>query len=111
MALVLFDSNIIIDALKGYEQALQELAYWDEPAISALTWMEVYAGATPDEVPRLDELIEEIGFEVIHTDDEIMKQAAQIRGESIRKGSKIALPDAIIMATAVTRNLTIVTRN
>ncbi len=111
MALVLFDSNILIDALKGYEQALQELAYWDEPAISVVTWMEVYAGATPNEVPRLDELMANIGFEIIQTDEAIMKLAAQIRGESIRKGPKIALPDAIIMATAMHRNLTVITRN
>jgi len=68
MALVLFDSNILIDALKGYEHALQEL-------------------------------------------DAIMKQAARIRGDSIRKGPKIALPDAIIMATALSFNLKIITRN
>lgn len=111
MALVLFDSNILIDALKGYEQALQELAYWDEPAISAVTWMEVYAGATPDEVPRLDELIANVGFEVIHTDDNIMKLAAKIRGESIRNGPKVALPDAIIMATALHLELQVITRN
>lgn len=40
-----------------------------------------------------------------------MKQAAQIRSESIRKGRKIALPDAIIMATALCFKLKIVTRN
>jgi len=111
MALVLFDSNILIDALKGYEQAVQEMSYWDGPAISAVTWMEVYAGATQDEIPRLDELIADVGFEVIHTDDEIMKLAAQIRGDSIRKGPKIALPDAIIMATALHLDLQIITRN
>ena len=111
MALVLYDTNILIDALKGYEQALQELAYWDEPAISAVTWMEVYAGATPDEVPRLDELIANVGFEVIHTDRDIMKLAAEIRGDSIRKGPKVGLPDAIIMATALHLKLQIITRN
>lgn len=41
MALVLFDTNILIDALHGYEHALQELAHWDEPSISAVTWMEI----------------------------------------------------------------------
>ena len=111
MALVLFDSNILIDALKGYEEALQELSYWDEPAISAVTWMEIYAGATANDVPRLDELIVGVGFEIIQTDEAVMRAAAQIRGESLRKGPKIALPDAIIMATAQSLDLKIITRN
>jgi predicted nucleic acid-binding protein len=111
MALVLFDTNILIDALKGYEQALQELAYWDEPAMSAVTWMEVYAGATQDEIPRLDGLIQDVAFEIIHINANIMALAAQIRGNSIRNGPKIALPDAIIMATARRLNLQVVTRN
>lgn len=111
MALVLFDTNILIDALKGYQAALDEIAYWDGPAISAITWMEIYAGAQPEEVSAIDTLIHEVGFEVIHTNDEIARLAAQIRGDSIRAKRKIALPDAIIMATAQVRNLTIITRN
>lgn len=37
--LVLFDTNILIDWSKGYKQALTELAHWDNPAISVITWM------------------------------------------------------------------------
>lgn len=111
MALVLYDSNILIDALKGYDAAVEELAYWDSPAISAVTWMEVYAGALSQEIPVLDALINEIGFEIIHTDDQIMTFAARIRGTSLRKGPKISLPDAIIMATAKHHSLKIITRN
>ena len=111
MALVLFDTNIFIDALKNYTEALEELAHWDDPAISAITWMEIYAGATPEEVPVIDAMIKGTGFAIIHTDDEIARIAAQIRGESIRKRPKIALPDAIIMATAQARGLPIITRN
>lgn len=111
MALVLFDTNILVDALKNYPEALDEIAHWDEPAISAITWMEIYAGAKPEEMSAIDIFIRGVGFEVIHTDDEIARGAAQIRGDSIRKGPKIALPDAIIMATAQVRNLTIITRN
>lgn len=44
MAPVVFDTNILIDVLKGYEQVLAELAYWDERYMSAMTWMEVLAG-------------------------------------------------------------------
>lgn len=111
MALVLFDTNILIDALKGYQQAIEELAYWDEPAISVITWMEIYAGANVTDVPKLDSFMADFGFEVIHTNDDIMREAASIRSESRRLGPKIALPDAIIIATAWTMNLNVVTRN
>jgi predicted nucleic acid-binding protein len=111
MALVLFDTNILIDALKGYKAAFDELVYWDDPAISAITWMELSAGAKPDEVPKLDEFISGFAFEIIHTDDSIMTVAANLRAESIRQGPKIALPDAIIMATAISKGMMLVTRN
>ncbi|SFL41988.1 type II toxin-antitoxin system VapC family toxin [Rugamonas rubra] len=111
MALVLFDTNILIDALKGYKVALDELEYWNEPAISAITWMELFAGAKPDDIDELTRFIADFGFEIIHTDDGIMAAAAHIRGKSIRQGPKIALPDAIIMATSIARGLILITRN
>lgn len=43
--LVLFDTNILIDWSKGYPEALTELAHWDHPAISVITWIELYGGA------------------------------------------------------------------
>ncbi|MES2295397.1 MAG: type II toxin-antitoxin system VapC family toxin [Pseudomonadota bacterium] len=111
MALVLFDTNILIDALKGYRQAIDELAFWDEPAISVITWMEIYAGAKTSEVGRLDHFMSDFGFEIIHTDGDIMREAARVRSESRQIGPKIALPDAIIIATARTRDLPVITRN
>lgn len=38
MALALFDSKFLIDALKGYEVARRELMHYDDGAISAITW-------------------------------------------------------------------------
>lgn len=111
MALVLFDTNILIDALKGYPEALDELAYWDGPAISAITWMEICAGAHTQDVPKLHAFFDEFGFEILHTNHQIMAGAAKIRGDSIRSGAKVALPDAIILATALVHKLTLITRN
>ena len=111
MALVIFDTNIIIDALKGYKPALDEPEYWDEPAISAITWMEVVAGTKPEEEGEVMGFLDDFGFEIIHTDADIMFAAAKIRKLSIRSGAKIPLPDAIIQGTAVVKNALIVTRN
>lgn len=110
-ALVLFDTNILIDATKGYPEALAELAYWDDPTISSITWMEVYAGADVDDAPRFDAFMAEFGFEIIEIDSEIMQAAAALVSERRRFGPKIALPDAIIAATAMVKGLTVITRN
>jgi len=90
---------------------LAELAHWDHPAISAVTWMEWYGGADMDDVPRFDAFIVEFGLEIIEIDAEIMRTAAALVAKRRRAGKKIALPDAIIQATADVRKLTIITRN
>lgn len=109
--LVLFDTNILIDWSKGYKQALTELAHWDNPAISVITWMELYGGADIDDVPRFDEFMADFGFEIIDIDADIMRIAPSIVSERRRLGPKMSLPDAIIQATADIRQLTIITRN
>ncbi|MCC6069420.1 hypothetical protein ACFSQU_09145 [Massilia sp. GCM10020059] len=65
MTAVIFDTNILIDALIGYPEALSELAYWDMPAISAITWIETYSGASADEMPKFDKFLGSLGFEVL----------------------------------------------
>ncbi len=111
MALVLFDSNIVIDYLNGIAEAHDELTYWDEPAISVISWMEVRANIKPDEEDKFELLFNEGGFEIIRIDDAIMTAAARIRTEGLRKGPKIALMDAIIKATAQVQKLLVITRN
>lgn len=109
--LVLFDTNILIDWSKGYKQALTELAHWDHPAISVITWMELYGGADINDVPRFDEFMTDFGFDIIDIDADIMRTAAAIVSERRRLGPKMSLPDAIIQATADIRQMIIITRN
>lgn len=111
MALILFDTNIFIDMLGGCEQATTELSSYDFPAISAVTYMELLAGAIvrPNEKPILDVLLAE--FQVIQIDQMVMERAIEIRGTSLVSGPKIKLPDAIIGATAASYRMPIVTRN
>lgn len=110
MAVALFDTNILIDFLKGYGPAIEELEYWDDAVISSITWMELMAGAkTHDDENDLAELLS--NFRVIHTDDHIMKIAASIRRGSIELRAKVALPDTIIMATGQMHSDVVITRN
>ncbi len=41
MAIVLFDTNILIDYFAGHSAAIIELASFDDAIISSLTWIEV----------------------------------------------------------------------
>jgi predicted nucleic acid-binding protein len=109
MAVALFDTNILIDCLKGYPPAIDEVAYWDEPIISAITWMEVIAGTTGADRGAIMEFLG--NFKVIHTDHFIMDFAATLRKDSIEMKKKVALPDTIIMATGLVYANLIITRN
>jgi predicted nucleic acid-binding protein len=111
MALVLFDTNILIDSFNGIQEAFDELDYYPDAAISAITWMEVIAGTPPADLPKIRQFLTATGFAVIQTDEAIMNEAAAIRGASIRIPPKIALPDAIIMATGNVTNRLVITRN
>lgn len=59
----------------------------------------------------IDELIAQIGFRIIGIDSTVISIAARIRGDSIRKRAKMALGDALILATAQAHGLIVVTRN
>lgn len=111
MALVLFDTNIVIDALNGIPEAGRELRYYPFPAISAVTWMELIAGASPPEQERTRAYLANCGFEVIQTCEAIMHEAAALRGASIFRPPKLPLPDAIIKATGNVTGRLIITRN
>jgi predicted nucleic acid-binding protein len=43
----LFDTNILIDFLRGVPAARDELGRYADKAISVVTWMEVMVGAPP----------------------------------------------------------------
>jgi predicted nucleic acid-binding protein len=99
-----FDTNIVIDWLRGRPQAIAELDRHAHRLISRITWMEVRAGepqATRNHVTALMQ-----PFEIIEVDTDIASAAVDIR-----HNSRIKLLDAIILATARTEGLVLVTRN
>jgi predicted nucleic acid-binding protein len=104
-----FDSNIIIDALRGFDQARAELEravsrggrLW----ISRLVWIEVMSKGIGDGLRRAERFLE--GFGVDEVDAEIGVRAAALRRERPRLKST----DAIVLSTALTRGRVLVTRN
>jgi hypothetical protein len=104
MVAALLDTNILIDQLLGVGAATKELARYDEPAISILTWIEVLVGATALEAPGIRTFLDD--FEVVGLEAEIAEEAAQLR-----RAHRMKLPDAIIWASARRTGRLLVTRN
>ena len=99
------DTNILIDYLCGIKKAKEELAQYKEITISLISWMEVLVGAKDDlEAQTIKEFLR--SFSIRQIDLKIAELAI-----SIRKESKIRLPDAIIWATAQEEGTILVTRN
>lgn len=111
MAMILFDTNIFIDLLKGCSQAGIELTSYPEPAISVITLMELRAGELPRPADKaiLDPLLET--FTVLPLDEEVTLTGITIRGNSLISPPKVKMPDAIIGATAEAWGIPLVTRN
>lgn len=99
------DTNILVDYLNGIQAAKTELDRYERPLISLVTWMEVLVGAQhPDEHRLLTSFLHR--FQTVAIDEPVAEQAVLLRRQH-----RIRLPDAIIWATARTRECLLVTRN
>ena len=100
----LLDTNILVDYLNGVESARGEMARHDALLISAVSWMEVMVGATEEEEPAVRGFL--AGFEQVPVDEAVAETAVILRREH-----GMRLPDAIIWASAKSREALLVSRN
>lgn len=104
-----FDSNIIIDALAGFDPARAEIDratdFGSRAWISRVVWIEVMSKGEGDGLRRAETLLS--GFSVDEVDAEIGRRAAALR----RERGRLKAMDAIILATALTRGRVLITRN
>ena len=102
----LIDTNIIIYLTQKKLKINDFAKESDTLYISSITYMEAlgFPFQTREEETSITMLCDT--FERLLLTEDIEKQTILIR-----KTNKIKLPDAIIAATAITRNLTLVTRN
>jgi predicted nucleic acid-binding protein len=104
-----FDSNIVIDTLKGYPQARAELERavlrGGRAWISRVVWIEVMSKGEGEGLRRAQALLS--GFGVDEIDEEIASRAAALR----RERPRLKAMDAIILASALTRGRVLITRN
>lgn len=105
----LLDTNLIIEAVGGSEKAVEalEVAVDSEwVGYSAITRLELfgYPGLSADEEKALTAVIEELAEVAVSS--RTIDAAIQLR-----KHTRIKVPDAIIAATAIEHNATLITRN
>lgn len=102
----LFDSNIVIDALKGIPAAIEEIAASDDvPAVSVITRIEVFAGC-PDAESLAAARALLSGFSVLGISSAVEEDAI-----ALRRTTRLKLSDAVILATARVHGLMLSTRN
>lgn len=101
----LFDTNILIDCLRGLPAAGDELDRYDEVAISRIVWIEFLVGAKTTLLESETKLLLK-EFELLEIDAAVAAEAV-----IIRQKTRLKLPDAIILATARVHGLLLVTRN
>jgi predicted nucleic acid-binding protein len=104
MVRAIIDTNILVDFLRGLPQAEQELALYEYPAISIVSWIEVLAGTTPQTERAAKAFLR--SFDLYEIGEQIAERAVHIR-----KSTRIKLPDAVIWATAQVHQCLLVTRN
>ena len=102
---VLFDSNVLIDALRGIPAAVAELSQPNRRYVSFVTRIEVLAGYADDlEAGAALDMLSKMG---------LLGMTLQIQDGAIalRRTTRLKLPDAIILATARVHGLILSTRN
>jgi predicted nucleic acid-binding protein len=100
----LFDTNILIDYLNGVEAAREEICRYDDPMISPITWMEVMVGTRDAEQDTVRAFLSR--FHPVDIDAKVAEIAV-----TVRRSHNMRLPDAIIWASAQTKDALLISRN
>jgi predicted nucleic acid-binding protein len=98
------DTNILIDFLKAVPQAKTEINRYPSRMISIVTWMEVMAGSTSSTEAHTRRVL--AAFICLPITQDIAERAA-----TLRRSTRLKLPDAVILATAQIEGALLVTRN
>lgn len=112
MARYLLDTGLVIRHLRGRKavvQLLRELGKRERLGIAAVTRLEVRAGMHPDEVYATQKLLNR--FLTYDLDRDIADRAGDFVRNFRNTGTQLSVPDAIIAATAINHQLTLVTLN
>ena len=104
MVKALVDTNILIDYLHNWPDALEELARYSDLAISSVSWIEVMVGATAATDATTRQFLDR--FVLIQLDDAVSERAVLLR-----RKHRLKLPDAVTWASAQIAGRLFVTRD
>jgi len=104
--MMLLDSNIIIYSAKPENSFLRQFIAEKEPSVSAISYVEAlgYHKLPPDEKSNLEGFFASAPMIMI-------SQAILDRAVKLRQTRKMSLGDSLVAGTALTHDLTLVTRN
>jgi len=100
----LFDTNILIDFLRGVPAAREEINRYQDRAISVVTWMEVMVGVPAAAERGTRDFLDR--FVLIGLDEAVAERAV-----ALRRQHRLKLPDAIVWASAQVQAMLLVTRD
>lgn len=109
--MILCDTNIIIEILKGNKRTINiiESIGLENIAISSVTVMELYFGAlNKRELNKIKKHLQALN--IVHFDTDISESAIKLI-ERFSKSHGLQIPDAIIAATAMTSEIKLFTFN
>lgn len=112
MSKFLIDTDVIIWHLRGRLEvtgALRELQAFGAPSCSALSILEVQVGVKRGEEAKTDLFLD--ALKVFDVTKQVATKAASLIREQKTKGNTFDLPDAVIAATCILRDLILVTYN
>ena len=113
MAGYLVDTNVLIQAIRRKQGRWEFLRRLVEArgtlAVSVITVGELYAGMRPHEVERTEELLS--GFDHYPVTVDLARHAGLLKNQWAAKGFCLTLANMIIAATAISRQLLLLTEN
>ena len=108
--MILLDTNILIEILKGNPQTKKEIANLQAPfSISSITAMELMVGArNKQEIKKLQQFIQL--FDLINLNETISAKALQLIID-YAKSHTLDIPDAFIAASVIEHHASLFTYN
>lgn len=111
----LLDTNILVDFLRG-TKSIEVSMIKEGCAISIITYGELIYGACKSDkkeenLSKIKEMINDLGIEISFLNEKIMNEYGELKAKLERKGERLDDLDLMIASSAISQNLTLVTRN